>query len=106
MLIINGVNLFPIQIEKTLMAIPAVGRNYLIEVRKVDHMDRLEVKVELNEEVFRGTLAELEKLQARVVAELRAELGVSPVVKLVEPSSLPASEGKARRVYDLRGGPS
>ena len=104
MLIINGVNLFPIQIEKTLMAIPAVGRNYLIEVRKVDHMDRLEVKVELNEDVFRGTLAELEKLQARVVAELRAELGVSPVVKLVEPSSLPVSEGKARRVYDLRGG--
>jgi phenylacetate-CoA ligase len=104
MLIINGVNLFPIQIEKTLMAIPAVGRNYLIEVRKHAHMDRLEVKVELNEEVFRGTLAELEKLQARVVAELRAELGVSPVVKLVEPSSLPVSEGKAKRVYDLRGG--
>ena len=104
MLIINGVNLFPIQIEKTLMAIPAVGRNYLIEIRKEDHMDRLEVKVELNEEVFRGTLAELEKLQARVVAELRAELGVTPVVKLVEPSSLPVSEGKAKRVYDLRGG--
>ncbi len=104
MLIINGVNLFPIQIEKTLMAIPAVGRNYLIEIRKEAHMDRLEVQVELNEEVFRGTLAELEKLQARVVAELRAELGVSPVVKLVEPSSLPVSEGKAKRVYDLRGG--
>jgi phenylacetate-CoA ligase len=104
MLIINGVNLFPIQIEKTLMAIPAVGRNYLIEIRKVAHMDRLEVKVEINEEVFRGTLAELEKLQARVVAELRAELGVTPVVRLVEPSSLPVSEGKAKRVYDLRGG--
>jgi phenylacetate-CoA ligase len=104
MLIINGVNLFPIQIEKTLMAIPAVGRNYLIEVRKEAHMDRLEVRVEINEEVFRGTLAELEKLQGRVVAELRAELGVTPTVKLVEPSSLPVSEGKAKRVYDLRGG--
>ena len=104
MLIINGVNLFPIQIEKTLMAIPAVGRNYLIEIHKEAYMDRLEVKVEINEEVFRGTLSELEKLQARVVAELRAELGVTPVVKLVEPSSLPVSEGKARRVYDLRGG--
>ena len=104
MLIINGVNLFPIQIEKTLMAIPAIGRNYLIEIHKDAYMDRLEVKVEINEEVFRGTLAELEKLQARVVAELRAELGVTPVVRLVEPSSLPVSEGKAKRVYDLRGG--
>jgi len=106
MLIINGVNLFPIQIEKTLMSIPDVGRNYLIEVRKEAHLDRLEVRVEINEEVFRGTLAELEKLQARVTAELRAELGGTPAVKLVEPSSLPVSEGKARRVYDLRGGAS
>jgi len=106
MLIINGVNLFPIQIEKTLMSIPDVGRNYLIEVRKEAHLDRLEVRVEINEEVFRGTLAELEKLQARVTVELRAELGGTPVVKLVEPSSLPVSEGKARRVYDLRGGAS
>ena len=104
MLIINGVNLFPIQIEKTLMAIPEIGRNYLIEIRKDDYMDRLEVKVEINEEIFRGTLSQLERLQARVVAELRAELGVTPAVKLVEPASLPVSEGKAKRVYDLRGG--
>jgi phenylacetate-CoA ligase len=102
MLIINGVNLFPIQIEKTLMAIPQIGHNYLIEIYKENYMDRLEVKVEINEEVFRGTLSELERLAARVTAELRAEIGVTPVVRLVEPSSLPVSEGKARRVIDRR----
>ena len=102
MLIINGVNLFPIQIEKTLMAIPEIGNNYLIEIRKDNFMDRLEVKVEVGENVFRGTLQELERLQARVAAALRAELGVTPVVHLVEPSSLPVSEGKAQRVYDFR----
>jgi phenylacetate-CoA ligase len=102
MLIINGVNMFPIQIEKTLMAIPQVGHNYLIEISKDNYMDRLEVKVEINEEVFHGTLSELERLAARVTAELRAEIGVTPVVRLVEPSSLPVSEGKAQRVVDRR----
>jgi phenylacetate-CoA ligase len=102
MLIINGVNIFPIQIEKTLMAIPEIGHNYVIEIRKEQFMDKLSVKVEINDQVFHGTLAELEKLQSRVLAALRTELGVTPNVKLVEPSSLPVSEGKAQRVYDLR----
>jgi phenylacetate-CoA ligase len=102
MLIINGVNLFPIQIEKTLMGIAEVGHNYLIEIRKESFMDKLEVKVEITEEAFRGTLAELERLKSRVATELRAELGVTPTVTLVEPSSLPVSEGKAKRVYDFR----
>jgi phenylacetate-CoA ligase len=102
MLIINGVNLFPIQIEKTLMGIAEVGHNYLIEIRKDSFMDRLEVKVEITEEAFRGTLAELERLKSRVATELRAELGITPTVTLVEPSSLPVSEGKAKRVCDFR----
>ncbi len=102
MLIINGVNIFPIQIEMILMRIPEIGHNYLIEIRKENYMDRLYIKVELNEEVFIGTLFELEKLQVRITDDLKSELGVTPVVKLVEPSSLPVSEGKAKRVYDLR----
>jgi phenylacetate-CoA ligase len=103
MLIINGVNIFPIQIEKTLMAIPEIGTNYLIEIHKQNFMDKLSVKVEINEEVFHGTLAELETLQSKTVSALRTELGITPNVKLVEPSSLPVSEGKAQRVFDYRG---
>ena len=104
MLIINGVNIFPIQIEKTLMSLPEIGSNYRIEVHKENFMDRLSVKVEINEEVFHGTLAELDKLQNAAVQALRTELGVTPNVKLVEPSSLPVSQGKARRVFDYREG--
>ncbi len=102
MLIINGVNIFPIQIEKTLMAVPEIGHNYTIEVRKKNFMDKLQIKVEISEGVFHGTLAELDKLQDKIVSELRTELGVTPSVRLVEPSSLPVSEGKAQRVYDFR----
>ncbi len=102
MLIINGVNLFPIQIERTLMKIPGVGNNYLIEIHKENYLDRIVVKVEVNEKSFGGTLAELEKLQRCVTEELRSELGVTPLVKLVEPSELPVTEGKAQRVVDHR----
>jgi len=102
MLIINGVNLFPIQVEKTLMKIPEVGSNYRIEIHEENYMDRLTVKVEVNPEVFQGTLAELERLQETAAERLRAETGVRPVVKLVESSSLPVCEGKAQRVFDYR----
>ena len=102
MLIINGVNIFPIQIERTVMAIPEVGNNYLIEIRKKDYMDKLLLKVEVNEQVFQGTLSELEKLQRKIIVELREELDLTPEVKLVESASLPVSEGKVKRVYDFR----
>ena len=104
MLIINGVNLFPIQIERTLMKAPGIGNNYLIEIHKENFLDRVVVKVEVGEGSFGGTLAELERLQRHLTEELRAELGVTPTVKLVEPAELPESEGKAKRVVDYREG--
>ncbi|NLG83076.1 MAG: phenylacetate--CoA ligase [Firmicutes bacterium] len=102
MLIVNGVNIFPIQIERTIMRVPGVGKNYLIEIHEERHMDRLHVKVEVDREVFHGTLAELTGLKERLTEELKTELTVTPVVSICEPGSLPVSEGKAKRVVDLR----
>ncbi len=102
MLIINGVNVFPMQIEKTLMRIPGIAPDYLIEITEQNYMDKLHVSVEVEAEAFQGTLAGLEGLHNRVVEELRAEVGVTPVVKLLEAGSLPAAEGKAVRVVDQR----
>lgn len=102
MLIINGVNLFPIQIEKTLLGIPGVGKNYLLEIKKENYMDKLYIKAEVDKEIFEGTLVGLTQLQNRIAEELRAEITVSPIVQLSEPGSLPVWEGKAKRVNDLR----
>ncbi len=102
MLIINGVNIFPVQIEQTIMKIPGVGRNYLIEIHKENYMDKLMVKIEVDKEFFEGTLSGLTALQHKIMEELKTDLVISPVVELVEPGSLPAAEGKAKRVYDLR----
>ena len=102
MMIINGVNIFPIQIEKTILSIPEAGKNYVIELFDHNCMDKLRVKIEINNDTFKGTLKDLEKLQDRLVSELKQELDVTPVVQFVEAGSLPVTEGKAKRVIDLR----
>ena len=103
MMIINGVNIFPLQVEQTLLRIPGIGSNYLIEIHEENFMDKLHVSVELAADAFQGTLSQLEGLHGRVLAALREETGVTPVVKLLEAGSLPAAEGKAVRVIDRRG---
>ncbi len=102
MLIINGVNLFPTQVEQVLMQAAGVGDHYVIEVHKREYMDRLVVKVEVQPALFTGTLDGLERLEKQLVERLKAEILVTPEVKLVEHGSLPRAEGKARRVMDLR----
>jgi phenylacetate-CoA ligase len=102
MLIINGVNIFPMQIEQSLMRMPGIGNNYLIEIHDENFMDRLHVSVELAADAFQGTLSQLEGLQTRVLGALKEETGLTPVVKLLEAGSLPAAEGKAVRVVDKR----
>jgi phenylacetate-CoA ligase len=102
MLIINGVNVFPMQIEQSLMRLAGIGNNYLIEIHDENYMDRLHISVEMSADGFQGTLSQLEGLQARVLGALKEETGLTPVVKLLEAGSLPAAEGKAVRVVDKR----
>ncbi len=102
MLIINGVNVFPSQIEEKIMKIPEVATNYQIHVDKKGALDRLTVKVEIYPKLFLGEVSKLEALKHRIVEELKASITISPGVELHEPGSLPVFEGKAKRVVDER----
>ncbi|MFO1420230.1 MAG: phenylacetate--CoA ligase [Candidatus Competibacteraceae bacterium] len=102
MLIINGVNVFPSQIEDVLMKVPEVGTNYLIQVEKRGSLDRLVVKTEIYAKLFTGDPRTLDDLRERIGELLRSAILVKPTVELHEPGSLPVSEGKAKRVADLR----
>ena len=102
MMILKGVNIFPIQIEKKLMEIPGVGTNFVIILDRADYNDSMTVKVEVQKEFFGGNLQQLEALRRRIVEELRSDILITPRVDLVEPDSLPQSEGKAKRVIDNR----
>ena len=102
MMILKGVNIFPIQIEKKLMEIPGIGTNFVIILDRKDYSDSLTVKVEVQKGFFGGDLQQLEVLRRRIVEELRSDILITPRVDLVEPDSLPTSEGKAKRVIDNR----
>ena len=104
MFIVKGVNIYPMQIEAVLMAMPEVGENYLIELTRHDYKDDIVVKVEMKEEFFVEDMRALSAVQKRIASRLHDEILVTPRVELVEHNSLPKSEGKAKRVNDLREG--
>ena len=101
MIIVKGVNIFPIQIETILMNFKELGMNYLITIDSVGNNDEVLVEVELGE-LSVDNYAELQALTKKVTNQLKDEILLTPVVKLVGRGSLPQSEGKAVRVKDLR----
>jgi len=102
MLIINGVNVFPSQIEEVIMGMKEVGNNYLIVVEKDGALDRLTVKTEIAPDIFMDDSRPLNALKERIKETLQTSISISPKVELHEGGSLPVSEGKAVRVQDMR----
>lgn len=102
MLIINGVNVFPSQIEEVIMKMPEVGTNYLIVVEKQGALDKLTVKTEVTRELLTDDTRDLYKLKQRIRENLKASISISATVELHEPDFLPVAQGKAQRVEDRR----
>ena len=101
MMVLRGVNIFPIQIEKILMQFKELASNYLITLTTDDNNDNMTVEVEL-EDLFTDDYQKLIQLQKDVKRALKDEILLTPHVKLVPKGSLPTSEGKAVRVIDKR----
>ncbi len=99
MFIVRGVNIFPQQIETVLMSISGVAQNYQIHL---DAYDKMTVKVEIGQDFFDGNIEHLLTLKSKITEKLKSEILVTPKVELLEPGTLPVSEGKAQRVIDNR----
>jgi phenylacetate-CoA ligase len=102
MFIIRGVNVFPSQVETALLRVEGTLPHYQIVLTREVGLDQMEVKVEVTPEVFSDEIRKLEALQHRLEASIENLLGLRVMVSLVGPRSLARSEGKARRVTDLR----
>jgi phenylacetate-CoA ligase len=102
MFILKGCNIFPMQVEGILMKLAEVGDDYRIILETIEDQDEMIVEVEVKKEWFRGDLSFLDKLQKQIIRLIRDEVLVRPIIKLVEPGSIPKSEGKAVRVIDRR----
>jgi phenylacetate-CoA ligase len=100
MLIIRGVNVFPSQIEEQLLAMVALAPHYQLELHRSGNLDALTVKVELNAQAgpdHRRTAA------AELKQRIKNHIGISVDAIVLDPGAIPRSDGKAKRVIDLRG---
>ncbi|MDD3463613.1 MAG: phenylacetate--CoA ligase [Sulfurospirillaceae bacterium] len=102
MLIVNGVNVFPSQVEHVLSNIDGITLNYQIIADKKGYLDKLEVMVEVTEDMPIDSIGALETLKRHIQHEILNNLYVNADVKLVEPRSIERSMGKAIRVIDKR----
>ncbi|HLN55877.1 MAG TPA: phenylacetate--CoA ligase [Bacteroidales bacterium] len=102
MLIIRGVNLFPSQVETVLLEMSEIKPHYQLIVDRINNLDTLELKVEVDEAFFQDKISQLESLRQKLRGNLEDATGLGIKVTLVEPKAIGRSEGKAVRVIDRR----
>jgi phenylacetate-CoA ligase len=101
MLIVNGVNVFPSQVEHVITQVKGTTPNYVIVVDKKGVLDKLEVWVEAEKEVYESEEA-LKNLMKKLEYELLNHLYINAKVKIVQPNTIERSVGKAKRILDKR----
>jgi phenylacetate-CoA ligase len=104
MFIIRGVNVFPSQIESALLSVDSAALpHYRITLtRRPDGLDDMMIEIEVREDQFTDEVRGMEALQHKFSHEIERILGIRAFVKMVQPGTIPRSEGKAKRVFDLR----
>lgn len=102
MLIIRGVNVFPSQIETVLVGMEGVAPHYMLVVDRINSVDKLEVQVEMTEEMYSDKVGEIERLRREIKERIKSVVGISAEIQLVAPKTIPRSEGKAKRIIDRR----
>jgi len=101
MIILKGVNIFPVQVEKVLMQFKELGNNYLITMQTMNNNDEMLIEVELGD-FSTDDYRLLENLTKTITRHLKDELLITPILKIVNKGSLPVQEGKAVRVREMR----
>jgi|SRR3989339_205142 len=102
MMKIRGVIVFPSQIEKALLEIPGIEPHYKIIITRPHQLDELEVQVETSKKMFSDEVRHVEEIKNNIENHIERAIGIRIKVTLVEPKSIQRSEGKARRVFDMR----
>ena len=102
MFIIRGVNVFPGQIESALLSVEGTVPHYQIILTRDNGLDQVEVRVELTSDRFGDTISSIENVRREIARKIESTVGIRTAVRLVEPQTIPRSEGKAKRVLDQR----
>jgi len=102
MLIVNGVNVYPSQVEHVISQSEGVTLNYQIIADKKGHLDKLEILVEMSDDIVSDNVGEIERIKNEITNALLNNLYINASVILVEPRTIERSIGKAVRVIDKR----
>ena len=97
MMKIKGVNVFPKQIEEILATFDDLSSEYQIRISHLDGKDTMRIYVEAT-----TGLVDFAELAEAVAEKVKARIGFTPIVKVVEIGVLPRSEKKSKRVIDER----
>jgi phenylacetate-CoA ligase len=103
MLIIGGVNFFPSQLEGVMLAFEEIEPHYVIRLTKEGRLDKVSVDIEPNRDFWSSSGQDsIKGLSLRIEQKVRETIGFKMAVNILEPLSIPRSEGKAKRVMDER----
>ena len=103
MFIIQGIRVFPSQVEAILAEIEGTKPHYRIVIDRSGATDDVEIQVEVSDSIFGDTVSQLVQMEEKIVSRIRTKLGISPRVRLVEPKTLSSAAGHGRRVvFDRR----
>jgi phenylacetate-CoA ligase len=100
MIILRGVNLFPSQIEEQILKCPGLAPHFLIELERHGRLDAMTVVVEARPDAV--SISEREAQAVSLAHHVKASVGVTVAVRVVDPGGVERSQGKAKRVVDLR----
>ena len=106
MLIVRGVNLYPSEVESTLLGDAELVPHYQLVVDRGATLARLEVQVEPSTELvarcggFSAEHPEIVTLRRRAAERLQRAIGLSVELTIVAPRTIPRAEGKAVRVVE------
>jgi phenylacetate-CoA ligase len=99
MMIVRGVNVFPTQIEELILGIPSFSAHYQLILTREARLDELEVQVEARSSAdLDGARAHASELEHA----MKAHIGITAKVSVLEPGQIERSLGKAKRVIDKR----
>jgi len=102
MLIVRGVNLYPSQIEDILYQIEGTTPHYLLVASREGGRETLELRIEINADLFTDRMAPLVEMQDKIGERVQSQIGLRLQVVLVEPGTIERTQGKSKRVLDLR----
>lgn len=102
MMIIRGVNVFPSQIEELILKRAELAPHYQCVLTREGPMDDLKVLIETKPGVSPQSL-EARAAAKQLQHEIKVFIGSSVAIELLAEGGVERSQGKAKRVVDLRG---